>query len=124
MYTEVGFKAMRYSTIELVGENCLTISDGQNVYDLIHPRLLNGETVELDFAGVKRFASPFFNFAIGQLLSDLKQEDLNRLLKTSNLNPVGVQALDRVLDNAKRYYSDPRYKDAVDEMIQEQATCV
>lgn len=121
---EVDFKAMRYGIVELVGENCLTISAGQKIYDLIHPRLLNGEPVELDFVGAKRIASPFLNFAIAQLLSDIRLEALERLLKISNLNSVGNQVLDRVIDNAKRYYSDPRYKNAVDAMIQEQATCV
>ncbi|MDF5723445.1 MAG: STAS-like domain-containing protein [Rhizonema sp. PD37] len=37
--------------------------------------------VELDFGEVDIFASPFFNFAIGQLLRDIKSKDLNRLLK-------------------------------------------
>ncbi|MBD2542537.1 STAS-like domain-containing protein [Planktothricoides sp. FACHB-1370] len=33
-----------------------------------------GRPVELDFAGVEIFASPFFNFAIGQLLRDISPD--------------------------------------------------
>ncbi|WP_292870942.1 STAS-like domain-containing protein [Nostoc sp. LPT] len=38
------------------------------MYALVYPELLAEHQVELDFAGVEIFASPFFNFAIGQLL--------------------------------------------------------
>jgi hypothetical protein len=115
---------MKYTMLELASENCLTIVDGQKVYAQIHHLLLNGETVELDFAGVKRFASPFFNFAIAQLLADIKADDLSRLLIISNINPVGQQAFDRVIENAKRYYTDLQYRDAIEHMIQEQVACV
>lgn len=101
----------------------MTQQAGQQIYDLIHPNLQAGQPVELDFAGVRRFLSVFFNFAIGQLLRDIKAEDLDRLLSVSNLNPVGQQAYDRVLENAKHYYSDENYRQAVDEMASEQSFC-
>ncbi|MBN4005571.1 MAG: STAS-like domain-containing protein [Nostoc sp. LPT] len=54
--------------LTLIGKNCTTPGDGQKVYALVYPELLAEHQVELDFAGVEIFASPFFNFAIGQLL--------------------------------------------------------
>lgn len=101
----------------------MTQQAGQKVYELIHPTIQAGHSVELDFAGVRRFLSVFFNFAIGQLLRDIKTEDLDRLLTMSNLNSVGQQACDRVLENALHYYSDATYRKAVDEMLQEQSLC-
>ncbi len=79
--------------------------------------------MELDFAGVRRFLSVFFNFALGQLLYDIKAEDIDRLLTISNLNPVGQQACSRVMEDALHYYSDATYRKAVDEMLQEQSLC-
>lgn len=99
----------------------MTPDDGQKVYNLIHPELVADHPVELDFTGVDIFASPFFNFAIGQLMRDLQPEDLNRLLKVSHLNPVGKQVLKRVIENSKQYYSNANTRKAVDEVLREQA---
>ena len=101
---------MKLNIYELVGENCITMEDGQKVYDLIHPELLAGQPVELDFERVDVYASPFFNVAIGQLLRDIKSEDLNRLLKVSNMTSAGLAVLRRVIENSKRYYSDENFR--------------
>jgi hypothetical protein len=102
----------------------MTQQVGQELYEKIYPTLQAGESVELDFVGVKRFLSVFFNFAIGQLLRDINPEVLDRLLVVSNLNSIGQQTLDRVLENARLYYSDSGYREAVDEMIREQSIWV
>lgn len=113
---------MNYKIHELVGKHCMTPEDGQKVYNLTYPELSAAHPVELDFAGVDIFASPFFNFAIGQLLRDIQPETLNRLLKVSNLNPVGRQILKRVIENSKQYYSsDENTRQAVDKVVSEQA---
>ena len=99
------------------GEDAITLDDGQRVYDQVRPALKQGESVDVDFAGVNVFASPFFNAAIGQLLRDLKPEQLNRLLKFANLAPAGLGVLHRVIENAKRYYAEPNYRDAQIEVL-------
>jgi len=48
---------------ELVGENAITLDDGQTVYDQIAPSLKGDKPVEVDFADVDVFSSPFFNDA-------------------------------------------------------------
>lgn len=80
-----------------------------------------GNAVELDFAGVSVFASAFFNFAIGQLLKDLSPNQLNERLKITNLSPNGYSILKRAIDNAKHYYSDVQYQEAVDAVLEEYA---
>lgn len=111
---------MRWNIHDLIGENGITLDDGQKVYDLIHPELAAGRLVELDFSGVQVFASPFFNAAFGRLLKDLKPEDLNRLLKVSNLAPVGIDVLKLVIKNSAQYYSDPAFRKILDEVLSEQ----
>ena len=74
----------------VVGESCVTSEDGQRVYNSICPKLSAGESVCLNFSGVRVFASPFFNFAIGQLLKDLEPEVLNRLLKVEKMKADGM----------------------------------
>lgn len=111
---------MTYKIYDLIGENCMTPDEGQKIYDLIHPQLVDNNPVELDFERVNICISPFFNFAIGRLLKDIDADTLNRLLTVSNLNPVGKQVLKVVIDNAKRYYSDDNFRNAVDRVIKEQ----
>jgi len=107
---------------EMIGENCMTQYSGQQLYEKIYPQLQAGQPVELDFAGAKRFLSVFFNYAIGQLLRDIEPQTFDRLLMVSNLTPVGQQAYDRVIENAKRYYAlDEEGQEAVNEIVLEQA---
>ena len=94
------------------GEDAITLEDGQLVYDHIYPELAAGRTVELDFAGVTVFASPFFNAALGQLLKYLEREDLNRLLAVTNMSPTGRDVAIQAIENAKRYFSEPNYREA------------
>ena len=93
----------------------------RQVYDLLHPELVAGHSVELDFSGINVFASAFFNFAIGQLLQDLSPDSLNQLLKITALPPNGYSILKRVIDNAKHYYADTQYQQAVDTALEEYA---
>ncbi|WP_354635933.1 STAS-like domain-containing protein [Planktothricoides raciborskii] len=112
---------MRHQIHDLIGFACMTPDEGQKVYDLIYPELLADRPVELDFAGVEIFASPFFNFAIGQLLRDISPDTLNRLLKFSHLNAIGKQVLKRVIENSKQYYANEKTRKTVDQVLSEQA---
>ncbi|GAB4280667.1 MAG: STAS-like domain-containing protein [Oscillatoriaceae cyanobacterium] len=112
---------MKYQIHRLIGENCITPDEGQKVYDCIHPELVTDQPVELDFNGVKILAAPFFNFAIGQLYRDIHPDSLNRLLKISELNPVGWQILHQVINNSQQYYGDVNIRQAVDTVVRELA---
>ena len=83
--------------------------------------LLSGNPVELDFTGVQVFASPFFNLAIGHLLKDIPADNLNRLVEFTAISSEGWNVLERVIANAKHYYSDEQFRNAVDAVITEQA---
>lgn len=111
----------KYEIYRIIGENCMTPDEGQEIYNLIHDELLANRPIEMDFTGVKICISPFFNFAIGQLLKDIEPETLNQLLTVSNLNAVGNQVLKLVIYNAKRYYSDDTFRQAVDRVLTRQA---
>jgi STAS-like domain of unknown function (DUF4325) len=115
------FAPMKINVKQDIGENCMTVKQGQKLYDTIYPDLSAGKTVEIDFIGVRIFASPFFNYAIGQLLRDLTAKQLNELLVIRNLNAVGSSTLELVIENASRYYSDEKFRHAKDEVMREMA---
>ena len=102
-----------------ISERCITVDDGEKLYHQIHLKLIKGDSVILDFSGVRLFASPFFNTAIGPLLKDYTNVQLNHFLKIENLSLNGSHILRRVIENAQKYYSDSRYKNAVDKVIAE-----
>jgi len=80
------------------------------------------ETVKhFDFEGVRQFASPFFNYAIGQLLKDIAEADLRRLLQIGHLNETGSLVVERVMENAIRYHADKDYRKIVDDILEQQA---
>ena len=112
---------MELNILDIIGPRCIVGDDGQKIYDKIHEPLLKGETVTLDFQEVTQFASPFFNFAVGQLLKDVKLQEFNRLLKIENLNETGKQVIQRVIENAEQFYGDPNYRTTIKDILQQQA---
>jgi len=106
---------------DLVGEHCVTSEDGQKVYNQIVPMLKANKKICLDFDGVNVFASPFFNFAVGQLLKDFSSDKLNDLLTVKNLKTDGFSVWKRVVQNAKEYYQNPKAKEAFDTTIEQEA---
>jgi hypothetical protein len=112
---------MKLSIRNEIGPRCIIKEDGQKVYDAIFDLIKRGESVILDFAGVNQFASPFFNFAIGQLLRDIREGDLRRLLQFENLNETGRLVVERVIENAAKYHGDKDYRKIVDDILEQQA---
>jgi hypothetical protein len=112
---------MKISIKDKIGPRCIIKEDGQKVYDEIHGPLKNSKTVTLDFNGVTQFASPFFNFAIGQLLKDIPEADLRRLLQIEHLNETGRMVVERVIENAAKYHGDKDYRKIVDDILEQQA---
>jgi hypothetical protein len=112
---------MRLSIKRKIGPRCIIKEDGQKVYDDIHEPLKRGESVTLDFEGATQFASPFFNFAVGQLLKDIDEADLRRLLQVEHLNEIGRLVFERVIENAAKYHGNRDYRKIVDDILEQQA---
>lgn len=112
---------MKLEIKKFVGDSCVTADDGQRVYEEIHPKLAAGEEVCLDFKGIRVFASPFFNFAIGQLLKDFEPDFLNQLLTVGNIKDDGLLVWQRVVKNAKEYYKNADTRKAVNETLKKNA---
>lgn len=107
---------MKMEILPITGENCITIEDGQTVYDKIYPQLKAGHDVELDFTGVKVFASPFFNAAVGQLLKDMDSPELKRL-KLIGMPAFAIETLRKVIDNSRQYYSSKKQQKHVESAV-------
>jgi hypothetical protein len=112
---------MKLSVRELVGDVCITQEDGEKLHAAYRAAFDAGETVELDFAGTRIFASPFFNVAVGQLLKDYTIDEVRQRLACPNLPAPAVDPLRRSVENAEAFYRDPKFQEALDRVLADQA---
>jgi len=103
----------------VVGEFCITLDAGDKVYDLITPYINQNSPIELDFTNVRVICTPFVNKAIGQLVGAFNADAVKRLLviNPDKITPVGLSLIQRVINNADEYYSNPVHRQAVDSVI-------
>ena len=87
-------------------------NDGQRVYDRIAPLLKKEQPVVLSFEQMETMNATFFNAAIGQLYRKYSAEWIRELLSVRDMEADDQETLKRVVDSAKRYYSNPK---AIDE---------
>ena len=108
---------MRIAVREVIKELGDSFEEGQKVHDLISPSLARGEEVEVDFEGIRFIGVPFLNAAIGQLLKDHALERVKALLRAEHLHPVDRDLLESVIETANRYYTEPRYREALNRSL-------
>jgi STAS-like domain of unknown function (DUF4325) len=111
---------MIYKIYDITGKMATDSESGQAVHDIILPYLQKGQAVDLDFTGVEIFATLFFNCAIGQLLANVPIEEIRTLLHTHGLSKDGQSIMEKAINYAARYYSDEKYRKAVDQVFEEE----
>ena len=87
---------------------CVSAEDGQRVHDKIAPLMREGRKVELSFDRVETLISLFLNAAVGQLYGEFKEEQIRDLLTVRDMDAEDAATLKRVVDNAKKYFSNPK----------------
>lgn len=93
---------------------CVSIDDGQKVHDVVMTALESGRSVQISFLGVTRLTTAFLNAAIGQLYDHLGEERLrNGLLPPVDASQEQLRLLLKVVENAKRFFSDPERHRAI-----------
>ncbi len=87
---------------DIIGSQlCISAEDGQKVFEKIVVLLRQGKQVTM-------IISLFLNAAIGQLYNEFNEDELKSGLTVSGLADDDLAMLKRVLDNARRYYANPR----------------
>ena len=112
---------MNVNVQPLVGAVCMTYEDGAKLHEAYRPAFDHGETVILDFSNTRIFVSRFFNAAVGQLLKDYTIEEVRNRLKIVNLAGAGHAPLRHSMENAHRYFHDPKFQTALDRVLEDQA---
>ncbi len=112
---------MNVNVQPLVGAVCMTYEDGAKLHDAYRAAFDRGETVVLDFTGTRIFVSRFFNAAVGQLLKEHGIEEVRHRLQIVNLPSAGLAPLRHSVENAQRYFHDPKFQSALDHVLEAQA---
>ncbi len=90
---------------------CISSEDGQRIFETIAPLIDEGKQVILSFKGVSMLISLFLNTAVGQLYGKFSDLEVRNQLDVEGLAADDLELLQGVVDNAKRYYSNPQEYD-------------
>lgn len=94
---------------------CITAEDGQIIYQKIVELLNLKKSICVSFERVTTIISLFLNNAIGALYKDYDDASLSQLTY-EGLTEEDRVVLDRVIENAKKYYAAPKeFDDSLNE---------
>ncbi len=107
-------ESIKIKVTDLIGSPlCISAEDGQKIFAKVENLLKEGKHVIISFENVTMLISLFLNVAIGQLYGSLSEESIRAQLKVEGLSSDDMELLKRVVDNAKKYYSNKNsYDDA------------
>lgn len=99
---------VKIRVFEVVGANIgVSSEDGGAVFEKLQVALKAGQYVDLDFTGIDMLISAFLNAAVGKLVEHLSIEEIHKQISFSGMEEGDRELLDKVLENAVRYYADP-----------------
>jgi len=97
---------------ELIGNQvCISIDDGQKVFNMIEQLIRAEKQITVAFDKVTLVIPLFLNVAIGQLYGSFDVQTIRNQIKVEGLEPDDMKLLKRVVDNAKKYYTNKKAYD-------------
>ena len=105
-------KPITIKVVDLIGSKlCISAEDDQKVFDKLLPVLKEDKPVTISFDHVKILIPLFLNVAIGQLYGSLSHDEIRSLVQVDGLAQDDLELLKCVVDNAKKYYANPKSYD-------------
>lgn len=103
------------NVFSIVGDElCVSSEDGDKLFTQINTFLSENKKVNISFKNVSLITSAFLNSAIGKLYGIYTGDQLKDLISVSEMKESDKGLLQRVIDNAKSYYSNPdKYKTTI-----------
>jgi hypothetical protein len=99
---------VKIKVVDVIGSNLgVSSEDGGAVFEKIQIALNARQSVELDFTGIDMLISAFLNAAVGKLVEKLSVEEIHQRVKFTGMADGDPELLEKVLENAHRYYEDP-----------------
>lgn len=99
---------IKIKVADVIGSNLGVSSEvGEAVFEKIQIALKARQSVDLDFTGIDMLISAFLNASVGKLVENLSIEEIHKRITFSGMEEGDRELLDKVLENAVRYYADP-----------------
>lgn len=107
---------MQTILIKEITKEAASQSSGEKLLNIIEPLIKDNAEFCVDFNGLTRFASPFFNNSFAKLALMYDFESINSI-KILNLSEVGTIAYNTSIENAKLLLNNPKYAVKIGEII-------
>lgn len=92
---------MRVQLMETIGSECVSLDQGEKVYNLLLGELKAKKPVEVDFQGIQTLFSPFLMGSLGKLLGHFEKEVLIQRLAFCNISPDHLKTVNEFVDRAE-----------------------
>lgn len=110
---------MKVTLSELIGNNCESIDDGRKLYQVIHPEIVKGASVELDFSGVENIITPFLNACLGKLLDLFEKETIMERLVLCNISEDHLKRINEYIDRKDQQNLDATTRELMADLFEE-----
>ena len=112
---------MRISLQETIGPDCVSLDQGEKVYQLLWGELKSKERqpVEVDFQGVKTLFSPFLMGSLGKLLGHFEKEFIMQNLTFCHISPEQLKLVNEFIDRAEARLTEQGNLEAMKELFEE-----
>lgn len=107
---------MKKIIIKEITKEAASQSSGEKLLSIMEPLIKNNEEFCIDFEGLTRFASPFFNNSFAKLALIYGFESIDSI-EILNLSEVGTDTYNTSMENAKLLSNDPKYATKIEEII-------
>ena len=108
---------MKIELVELIGEICSSLDDGQKLYRRIYAEIQKGHSVELDFAGVRKVFTPFLNASFGHLLEHYEKEKVMQKVILCNIEADHLQRVNSFIDQEDQRGSEATTREIMKELF-------
>ena len=107
---------MQKIIIKEITKEAASQSSGEKLFNILEPLVKNETHFCVDFDGVTRFASPFFNNSFARLALSYGFEVVNSI-EIISLSVVGRDTFDTSMENAQLLSNDPQFASKIEEII-------
>ncbi len=91
-------------------------SKGELLKKILMQYIELNQEISVDFAGINRFASPFFNNSFASLAL-IYGFDLVKKIKLLNISETGLHTYETSLENAELIAENPQYMKEIDKIV-------
>lgn len=89
---------------------------GELLKEKLETYLLDNQDISVDFTGITKFASPFFNNSFAALAIVFGFERINKITLL-HLSEIGQRTYDTSIQNARLIYEKPEFTNTIQEIL-------